>query len=609
MFRVSRTVPRMADGELILATGALLAGALLASLLAGRLRVPGLLLFLALGMLIGSDGLGWIHFNDYEVARTIGIVGLALILFEGGLSAGYQEIRPVLAPAISLATVGTIITALIGGLTAAWLFDLSTLEGMLLGAALAATDGAAIFAVLRESTLRRRLARTLEGEAGLNDPVAVLLVIGFIDWIQKPDYGIADMALSLVGELLIGAAVGAGIGLLAVRTLRRTRLASAGLYPVASIAIAALAFGLADVAHGSGFLAVYLAGLALGSTQIPAKRTIITFHVGLGWLAQVAMFLTLGLLVFPEDLLDVALEGTALGLVIAVVARPIATFATTLPFGYSLREQVVLGWAGLRGALPVVFATFPVIEGVPHSVEFFNIVFFAVVVSTLLQGATFEPLAERLGVTDTEAALPLPLADAGAMRRLGAEVIEYPVGAEYAIVGSRVRELGLPRDALLNLLIRGDQALLPRGSTRIESGDRLHLIARQEVAIELRELMGRWREGPIGARPRPVRKHLTRQTPFVIRPWTNTMGDDGEPSHPAAVHGVDVIDQIRTRRDGRPGAVVLLEDGRYAFTGNVVALGNAHQVQMAARRRLRLSKTDSERAWWREVIGALAAPD
>jgi potassium/hydrogen antiporter len=599
----------MADGELILATGAVLAGALLASLLAGRLRVPGLLLFLALGMLIGSDGLGWIKFDDYEVARTIGIVGLALILFEGGLSAGFPEIRPVLAPALSLATLGTIITALIGGFAAAWLFDLSTLEGMLLGAALAATDGAAIFAVLRGSTLRRRLARTLEGEAGLNDPVAVLLVIGFIDWIQKPDYGIEDMVLAEISELMIGAAVGVGIGLLAVRTLRRTRLASAGLYPVASIAIAALAFGVADVAHGSGFLAVYLAGLVLGSAQIPAKRTITTFHVGLGWLAQVAMFLTLGLLVFPEDLLDVAPEGTALGLVIALVARPIATFIATLPFGYSPREQVVLGWAGLRGALPVVFATFPVIEGVPHSVEFFNIVFFAVVVSTLLQGATFEPLAARLGVTDTEAALPLPLADAGAMRRLGAEVIEYPVGSEHAIVGCRVRELGLPRDALLNLLIRGEQALLPRGSTRIEAGDRLHLIARQEVAIELRELMGRWRVGPIGARPRPVRKHLTRQSPFVMRPWTGVMGDDGEPSHPVAVHGVDVIDQIRTRRDGRPGAVVLLEDGRYAFTGNVVALGNAHQVQMAARRRLRLSKTDSERAWWREVIGALAAPD
>ena len=599
----------MADGELILATGALLAGALLASLLAGRLRVPGLLLFLAVGMLIGSDGAGWIEFDDYEVARTIGIIGLSLILFEGGLSAGYQEIRPVLGTAISLATLGTIGTALIGGFTAAWLFDLSTLEGMLLGAALAATDSAAIFAILRGSTLRRRLARTLEGEAGLNDPVAVLLVIGFIDWIQKPDYGVADMALQLSGELLIGAAVGGGLGFLAVWGLRRTRLASAGLYPVASIAIAALAYGIADVAHGSGFLAVYLAGLALGSAQIPAKRTITTFHVGLGWLAQVAMFLTLGLLVFPSELLDVAVEGTALGLVIAFVARPISTFVATVFGGYSWREQVVLGWAGLRGALPVVFATFPVIEGVPNSQEFFNIVFFAVVVSTLIQGATFEPLAKWLGVTDTEAAIPLPLADAGAMRRLGAEVIEYPVGTEHAIVGSRVRELGLPRDALLNLLIRGDQALLPRGSTRIESGDRLHLIVRQEVAVELRELMGLWRAGPIGSRPRPVRKNLTRQTPFVLRPWRGHPGDEGEPSHPTAVHGIEVIDQVRTRRDGRPGSVVLLEDGRYAFTGTVVALGTASQVQRAARRRLRLARTDSERAWWRDVIGALAAPE
>ena len=468
----------MADGELILATGALLAAALAASLLAGRLRVPGLLLFLGVGMLVGSDGTGWIEFDDYELARTIGVVALALILFEGGLTAGFDEIRPVLGSAISLATVGTILTALIGGLAASWLFDLSTLEGLLLGAILAATDGAAIFAMLRGSTLRRKLARTLEGEAGMNDPVAILLVIGFIDWIQLPDYGLPDMALDFVGQLGLGALVGLAVGAAAVYGLRRSRLASAGLYPVASIAVAAVSYGLADVIHGSGFLAVYLTGLILGSSTIPAKRTITTFHAGLGWLAQVAMFLTLGLLVFPHDLLDVAPEGTALGLIIALVARPVATFASTLLGGYSVRERIVLGWAGLRGALPVVFATFPVIEGVPNSVEFFNIVFFAVVVSTLLQGATFEALARWLGVTDTEAALPLPLADAGAMRRLGAEVIEYPVGSEHAIVGARVRELGLPRDALLNLLIRGDQALLPRGSTRIEAGDRLHLIVR-----------------------------------------------------------------------------------------------------------------------------------
>jgi cell volume regulation protein A len=271
---------------------------------------------------------------------------------------------------------------------------------------------------------------------------------------------------------------------------------------------------------------------------------------------------------------------------------------------------VVLGWAGLRGALPVVFATFPVIEGIPNSTDFFNIVFFAVVVSTLLQGSTFEWLARKLGVTATEAAIPTPFADAGAIRRLGAEVIEYPVAPEHAVVGRRVRELGMPRDALLNLVIRGNQALPPRGSTRIESGDRLHIIVRQEAAVELGTLMDRWRDGPIGPTQRPiVRPSGTRQTPFVMRPWGTHPGDTGEPSHPEGVQGVDVIDQLRTRRDGRDGAVVLLEDGRYAFTGPVVALGTASQVQTAARRRLRLSKTDSEQAWWREVIGALAAPE
>jgi cell volume regulation protein A len=599
----------MADGELILAAGALLAAALAASLLAGRLRVPGLVLFLGVGMLIGSDGTGWIEFNDYEAARTIGIIALALILFEGGLTAGFQEIRPVLGPAIALAIVGTIATAVIGGLAAAWLFDLSTLEGMLVGSILAATDGAAIFSVLRGSSLRRRLARTLEGEAGLNDPVAVLLVLGFIDWIQKPDYGIADMALLFVAEIGIGSAVGLGFGALAVRGLQRTRLASAGLYPVASIAIAAIAFGLADVLHGSGFLAVYLAGLTLGSAMIPAKRTMITFHAGLGWLAQVAMFLTLGLLVFPSQLGPWVAEGTALAFVIAVVARPVATSIATLPFRFSGAERLVLGWAGLRGAVPVVLATFPLIEGVPGSLGFFNMVFFAVLLSTLLQGATFEPLARALGVTSDQAAIPTPFADAGAIRRLGAEVIEYPVGSDYAVVGRRVRELGMPRDALLNLVIRGDQAIPPRGSTRIEPGDRLHIIVRQEVAVELGTLMDRWRHGPVGVTPRPVHRRGTRQTPFVMRPWGSHPGDSGEPGHPLTVQGVDAIDQLRTRRDGRDGAVVLLEDGRYAFTGPVTALGTAGQVQIAARRRLRLAKTDAERAWWREVIGSLAAPE
>src|SRR4051812_43967469 len=362
----------MGDGEMLLITGALLGAGLAASLLAARVRVPALVLFLALGMLIGSDGLGWIEFSDYELARTVGIVALALILFEGGLAAGWDEIRPVIGPATGLAFVGTIVTALVCGAAAIWLFDFSTLEGLLVGAIVSATDGAAIFSLLRNSTLRRRLARTLEGESGFNDPIAVLLVLGFIEWITHPAYGFDDELLLFVRQIFIGTAVGVGVGWGSVKALQSVRLAAPGLFPVASIATAALAFGGADVLHGSGFLAVYLAGLALGSESIPAKRSLLVFHQGLAWVAQIVMFLVLGLLVFPSQLGDVAVEGTILALVMMFLARPAGTVLGTLGAHFTAREKVVLGWAGLRGAVPVVLATFPVIENVPDSREFFN---------------------------------------------------------------------------------------------------------------------------------------------------------------------------------------------------------------------------------------------
>jgi potassium/hydrogen antiporter len=592
----------MGDGNLILIAGALMAGALAASLLAMRVRVPGLVLFLALGMLVGSDGLGWIDFSDYELERDIGVIALILILFEGGLTAGWPEIRPVLGASVSLAIAGTIVTAVITGLAASWLFDLSALEGMLLGAILAPTDAAAIFAALRTSTLRRKLARTLEGEAGFNDPVAVLLVLGFIDWIEQPDYGPADMVGALVLELGVGLMVGVAIGWLAVRAFRSLRLETGGLYPVASLTAAALAFGVAEVIHGSGFLAVYLAGLALGSAQIPAKRTITAFHEGTAWVAQLAIFLTLGLLVFPSEFGGVALEGTALGLILALVARPVAAAVSTLPFGYANNERLALGWAGLRGAVPVVLATFAVIEGVPRSQEFFNIVFFAVLISTVLQGATFEPVARWLRVTTSRPALPRPLAETGTIRALGAEVLEYPVAPDDAIVGARVRDLGLPREALVNVIVRGDHALPPRGSTRLQAGDRLHVLLRQEVARELPTMLERWRDGPVGPRTRPRAVPAGHSPIFTVRPWTE---DDGDPSNPETVAGRRVIELLRMRHDDL-GALVALEDGRYAVTGSLLVVGSAMQVQRQARRRLRRTDDDAERAWWQEVIGALA---
>jgi potassium/hydrogen antiporter len=498
----------MTDGQLILVAGALIVVGLIASFAADRLKVPGLVLFLGLGMAVGSDGFGWIHFQDYELARTTGVVALALILFEGGLSAGWTKIRPVLHPALGLAFAGTALTAAIAGLAATWLFNLTLLEGMLLGSIVSATDGAAVFALMRGSKLRPRVARTLEGEAGLNDPVAVLLVVGLIDWIQDPGYGAADMALLFVKELGIGLVVGLAIGALSVKGLRRARLGNESAYVIGTLGIAALSYGAASTLHGSGFLAVYLVGLVLGSTPIPAKRAVTVFHEGLAGLAQVVMFLVLGLLVFPSQLGGVALEGTAMALVLALVARPIAAFVATAFTGFDFPERSVVAWAGLRGSVPVVLATFPVIDGVDRSLEFFNIVFFAVLLSALVQGASVERLARRFGVIAPETTP------------------------------------GQPR-----------------------------------------------------ARPMRAGAQIS-----LTRPWNDA---DGDPSFPKRVAGIEVVDQLATRLD-QPGAVVSLADGRYAFTGPIVSVGSASALQQSARRRLAHAATGEDRAWWREVIGALA---
>lgn len=395
----------MSEGEQILIAGLLLAAGLVSSLIAGKLRLPSLVLFLAVGMLAGSDAAG-LAFDDYHLAREVGVVALALILFEGGLAAGWREVGSVLRPALSLAIVGTLVTAGLAGIAAAWLFDLPWEQGMLLGAIVASTDGAAIFALLRDSPLKRRVARTLEAEAGFNDPVAVLLVLGFIDVVTEPGYGALDMLGLFAQQLGIGAVVGLAAGAAAVRMARDVRFESPGLYPVASLATAAIAFGAADSLHGSGFLAVYLVGLALGDAAIPARRTVVAFHDGLAWVAQLSMFLVLGLLVFPSDLADVALEGTVLALVVVFVARPVAAWVATIGMGFDNGQRIVIGWAGLRGAVPVVLATFPIIADVPGSRQFFDIVFFAVVVSTILQGTTIEPLARRFGAISSHPDAP-----------------------------------------------------------------------------------------------------------------------------------------------------------------------------------------------------------
>ncbi len=594
----------MTDATMILVAGALLGAGIVAALAARRLKVPGLVISLALGMLIGSDGLGWIHFDDVDVASTIGVIALALIIFEGGLAAGWGEIRPVIGVSISLATLGTVLTAIVVGFAAHWLLDLTLLEGMLLGSIVSATDSAAIFSVLRGSSLNRRLARVLEGESGFNDPVAIVLVIGFIDWIQDPGYGLTDMLELVVVELGVGALVGLAVGRAATVAFQKVRFTTTGLYPVASIAAAAIAFGGASELHGSGFLAVYIAGLSLGSAAIPARRTVDDFHDGLASVGQIAIFFTFGLLIFPSELPDVAGEGLLIAAVLMFVARPAATFVATAFAKVNTREALLLGWAGLRGAVPFVLATFAVIDDAPEAAYLFNIVFFVVLISTLLQGATFEPLARALRLTGDVPALGRQLIEVGTVRRLGAEVLEYPVGEDDAIVGRLVNELGLSRQALVNVIVREDQALLPRGSTAIKAGDRLHILMRAAKREQTEALFDRWRAGPIGEPEPPPVRLSARAAIFTVRRWRPD--EDGDPGDPKTVGGAPVIRRLRTRR-GEPGALVLLDDGRFAATSaDIAAVGGSRQMLRYTRERIAAEPDDVSRAWWQEVAGVVA---
>lgn len=479
----------MSLGEAILLAGVLLACSVVAALVADRLRLPALVLFFAVGLGASTT----VGFTDYALARAVGIAALALILFDGGLGSSYRELRAVLRPAVTLAFGGTIGTALIAGVAAKELFGVSWLEGLMLGSIVASTDGTAVFSLLRGSALPKRVERTLEGEAGLNDPVAVLLVVGFLSWITEPVYGLDDMAWLFVRELGIGTACGVAVGWLAVAGFGRLRLPAAGLFPVASLAVAALAYGLADTLHGSGFLAVYLAGLALGGARIPAHPLVVAFHQGVAWVAQVSLFVMLGLLVTPGGLENRLGPALGLSIVLMFVARPVAVFALTARESFFGAERVVLAWAGLRGAVPIVLATFPVLAGLAGSQELLTAVMVVVVLSALVQGGSFTLLARWLGVVETRPVLPRVVSEYGTLRGLGGEVIEHPVRAGDPIVGRRISDLGLPPFARVTVIVRAGEAIPPSGGSRVHAGDVLHLLVREEQLRVVLSLVEDWR--------------------------------------------------------------------------------------------------------------------
>lgn len=478
----------MTDAAIFLTVGGILALSIIIAQAASRFGVPSLVAFLALGMALGSDALGLIHFDDVELARTVGTVGLVAILFEGGLSTSWRRLREVAIPAVGLSTVGIAVTALMTGVAAHTLLDLPWHYAFLLGAVVSSTDAAAVFATFRFTEIRRRLARTLEAESGINDPMAIALTIGFITWIQQPDYGFAGMIWLFAHEIGLGLLAGVALGALCMRVFARLPQGVGSFAPVASIAACALTFGVTDLIGGSGFLAVYLVGLAIGSTPSRYRSQLTVFHEGLAFLAQVAMFVILGLFVFPHELPPVAGASIGVALLLLLTIRPVAVFLSTFGLRFSTADRLFLGYAGLRGALPVILGTFVLSAHVDYGRTIFNAVFFIVLVSALIQGTTLEWMARRLGVVEK---FPDGSDSSGGADRR--ERIKFYVTARHAIAGVMVKEIGLPHWAEVSKIVRGDKVIKPDNATVICPDDELLIVAPLSMHPELEDVFTRWR--------------------------------------------------------------------------------------------------------------------
>jgi cell volume regulation protein A len=386
--------------EWLLISSVLLLLSILGWKVSSRLGIPALLLFLGIGMLAGSDGPGGIYFDDALVAQSVGVVALAFILFAGGLETEWQVVRPALGGALSLSTIGVLLTAVVVAVFALFLLHVSFLEGLLLGAIISATDAAAVFSVLgaRNLQLTGKLLPLLELESGTNDPMAVFLTIGLIRLLTNPHESVVGVILLFVQQMGVGVVLGLLIGLAAIWLLNRLRLDVEGLYRVFTIALVLFTYGLTAILGGSGFLAVYLVGLLLGNSSVQRVDRLSRFHDGLAWLMQIAMFLILGLLVFPSRLPAVIGNGLLITGVAVFLARPMSVFIALFPVKMSWQEKCFVSWVGLRGAVPIVLATFPLLAGLPKASLLFDLVFFVVLVSVLLQGASAPVVAKWLGV-------------------------------------------------------------------------------------------------------------------------------------------------------------------------------------------------------------------
>ncbi|HEU5050723.1 MAG TPA: potassium/proton antiporter [Gemmatimonadales bacterium] len=487
----------VATAILLLAFGILLAISVIFSRATERVSVPVVLIFLVIGMLAGSEGIGGIEFDDYAFSYRLGTTALAFILFDGGLNTPMGAVRRTIRPAGLLATVGVVgIAALVG--VAGRLFGFPWPEALLLGAIVSSTDAAAVFSVLRGSGLhlKKRVGATLEVESGLNDPMAVILTMELTAVVMQPE-AIGDwwqVPIDVGLQLAIGAALGIAIGYGGRALITRIRLPAGGLYPALTLAIACIAFGVPTIMFGSGFLAVYVAGIILGNGELPYRAGLFRVHDALAWLSQIVMFLILGLLVYPSELLEVGWVGVGLAAVLAFIARPIVVGALLLPFRFPAREVAYIGWVGLRGAVPIVLATYPVLLGAPGAGRIFNVVFFIVVLSAIIPGSTVAWVTKRLGLSSREPPPPPAILAIESRQPLAGEIASYYVAEGLAVAGAEIADLGLPDTAAVSLIVRGNELIPPKENTVLRVGDHVYIVSRPDDRNYIQLLFGREEE-------------------------------------------------------------------------------------------------------------------
>ncbi|GGZ32995.1 K+/H+ antiporter [Echinicola pacifica] len=478
--------------NILLITSLLLFAGVLASKTSGKTGIPTLLLFLGVGMLAGSEGLGGIAFDDPSLTQFLGIIALTFILFSGGLDTKWPSVKPVLGQGIALSTLGVLLTSFSLGGFVYWISDLTLLESLLLGSIVSSTDAAAVFSILRSKSigLKGNLRPLLELESGSNDPMAYFLTIAFTSMITIGDFSFGKIIPIFFLQMLVGAGLGWLIGRGIVLLVNRIKLDAEGLYPVLMIAMIMLTYSLTDLLYGNGFLAVYICALTVGNAKLVHKRSIMKFFDGLAWLMQVVMFITLGLLVFPSQMFPVLSLSLAAAVFLIVVARPLGIFLTLWPFNYNLREKTFLSWVGLRGAVPIVFATFPMIHGVESSSMIFHVVFFIVLTSVALQATTLPLAARWLKLSLPEELKKKSLLDLEMAEEGGSNLVEITLAPNTPMEGKKLMDIAFPTTFRVVLISRDGKFVTPNGQTELQGRDTLMIMTDSpDQDREIKELL------------------------------------------------------------------------------------------------------------------------